>query len=74
MRIQTENAAEEALIRTRLRAVRYALGPGVEITAMLTDGTVLRPLNAGLSPAAQCASLNERLEDALSRQESRGSR
>lgn len=57
----------------RFEAIAYALGPSVDLTAVLPDGRVLSSPAGGSSPAARCASLNERIEDALARQ-SLGSR
>lgn len=72
MQIQTSNAAEGVILERRFRALAHALGPFVDLAAVLPDGRVLRSPYGGLSPAAQCASLNERLEEQLARQGSCG--
>ena len=67
MRVVIEDAQEAAILAARFRAMAYALGPTVELSAVLPDGRVLRSFRGGRSAAAQCASLNERMEDYLSR-------
>lgn len=73
MQIQTSDATEARILEQRFRAVAFALGPLVDLAAVLPDGRVLRSPRGGASPAAQCASLNERLEESL-RQGSIGNR
>ena len=72
MEIQTSNAAEAAILEQRFHALAYMLGPLVDLAAVLPDGRVLRSPCGGPSPAAQCAALNERLEEQLARQSSCG--
>lgn len=77
MRVLIESVQEAAILEARFRAVAYALGPTVNLEAVLPDGRILRSPLGGSTPAAQCASLNERIEDALDaleRRQSRGSR
>lgn len=75
MRIQIETAAEARILEARWQAVTHALGPMVALEARLPDGRILRAAG-GTTPAAQCASLNERMEEMLARWEnqSRGRR
>lgn len=70
MRIWIEDEHEARVFQARFRAVAYHLGPMVELSVRLPNGEVLQKPLGGLSPAAQCASLNERLEAKL---QSRGS-
>jgi len=72
MQIQTASDQEAAVLEQRFQAIVHTLGPMVELVAVLPDGRVLSSPAGGTSPAARCASLNERIEDALDRQ-SRGS-
>lgn len=65
MRILIENAAELAVVRSRLSALAYALGPAVELTLALPCGRTIRHHRGGLEPAARVASWNERIEDRL---------
>jgi hypothetical protein len=73
MRITIENAAELAVVRSRLPALAYQLGPTVELTLALPCGRLIRHHRGGLEPAARVASMNERLEAILD-QDSFGSR
>jgi hypothetical protein len=66
MRVLIDSEQEAALIERRLRAVHHCLGPLVEIEVRLPDGRRLLSPRGGLSPAARCASLNERMEERLS--------
>jgi len=70
MRVQIDCATEAAIVEARLRALAYHLGPMVELEVHLPDGRVLHSPRGGMSPAARCASLNERMEDWLARRES----
>lgn len=77
MQILVESEHEAATLEARFRALAACLGPTVELIALLPDGRVLQRRPCGNSLAAQCASLNERIEDSLRRrrdQSSRGSR
>lgn len=76
MRVVISCPAEARVVEDRLRAMAQCLGPLVELEVLLPDGRELRMLRGGSSPAAQCASLNEWMEDHLRRrdQDSRGSR
>lgn len=75
MRVLINNEAEGRIVEARLRALAYCLGPMVELEVVLPDGRVLHSPRGGLTPAAQCASLNERMVDMLERwDQSRGSR
>jgi hypothetical protein len=71
MRVLIDSPAEAAIVEARLRAMAYCLGPMVEIELCLPDGRRLLSPRGGLSPAARCASLNERMEDILRRREER---
>lgn len=73
MRIQFESESEAALFAERFQAVAHCLGPMLELMAVLPDGRVLHKPLGGASLAAQCASLNERLEDRLRAYDSFGS-
>ena len=75
MQILIENEHEAATIESRFRALAACLGPSIELVVLLPGGRVLHRRPCGTSLAAQCASLNERMEDSLRRrQSSRGSR
>jgi hypothetical protein len=75
MRVLIADEGEARIVEARLRALAYCLGPTVELEVVLPDGRMLRHYRGGLTPAAQCASLNERMEDMLERwDQSRGSR
>jgi hypothetical protein len=76
MQISISSDREAVIVEARLRALQFCLGPTVELVVCLPDGRRLAGPRGGLSPAAQCASLNERIEDALGRlgDQSRGSR
>lgn len=65
VRVQFESDQEAELFAERFQAVAYTLGPMLELKAVLPDGRVLHKPLGGCSLAAQCASLNERLEDRL---------
>lgn len=73
MLITVETQAELAAVRGRIAALAHAIGPWVEIQVMLPCGTVVQHHRGGLEPAAVVASWNERIEDAIDAQESRGS-
>lgn len=74
MRVLIESDHEAAILAARFRAMAYALGPFVELSAVLPDGTVLSSPLGGSNPAAQCASLNERIEGFLERRDQSGGR
>ena len=74
MRVLIDTPAEAAIVEARLRALHYTLGPTVELDVRLPDGRRLLSPRGGLSPAARCASLNERMEDLLRRREEREER
>jgi hypothetical protein len=76
MQVSINCDREAAIVETRLRALQFCLGPTVELVVCLPDGRRLAGPRGGLSPAAQCASLNERIEDVLATldDQSRGSR
>lgn len=65
MQVQFDTEHEAELFAERFQAVAYMLGPMLELRAVLPDGRVLHKPLGGSSLAAQCASLNERLEDRL---------
>ena len=67
MEIRTLTERESQLIEDRFRAIAYAVGPTVELTAFLHDGRVLKAPVGGLAPAAQLASLLEKTEGMLRR-------
>jgi len=68
MRVLITSEQEARIVEARLRALAYHLGPMVELEVHLPDGRILHsPLRGGLTPAARCASLNERMEDWLER-------
>ena len=62
MRVLIEDAQEAAILENRFQALAYQLGPTVELHAVLPDGRVLHRPQGGLTPSAQCQSLNEKLE------------
>lgn len=64
MRIIAETEAEAALLISRYAAISYALGRRVPLKAQSSSGRSLPVLPQG-TPAAQCASLNERMEDLI---------
>jgi len=72
--ISCEREAE--IVEARLRALQHCLGPMVEIDLRLPDGRRLASPRGGLSAAARCTSLSERIEGALARlgDQSRGNR
>lgn len=65
MRVLIEDQQEAAILEDRLRAIAYQLGPTVELHAFLPDGRILHKPLGGLGLAAQCQSLNEKIEDRL---------
>jgi len=72
MRVLINNEEEGRIMEARLRAVAYQLGPMCELEIYLPDGRMLHSPRGGLTPAARCASLNERMEDYLERRERDG--
>lgn len=73
VRILIATEREARVIEPRLRALAWILGPMIELEVCFPSGRVLR-LAGGATPAAQAQSFSERLDDALARQGSCGSR
>lgn len=65
MRVVFETEQEAEIFKNRFHAVAYTLGPMVELTAVLPDGKILHKTPGGMSPAARCASLNEKIQNLL---------
>ena len=65
VRIIPETLEEAQILENQFRAIGYYLGPFVELSAVLPDGSILHSPKGGKNPAAQCASLNERIEQTL---------
>jgi hypothetical protein len=75
MHLLISSESEGRIVEARLRALAHCLGPMVEFDVAMPDGRVLRSPRGGRSPAAQCATLSEWMEDWLNRQDqSLGSR
>lgn len=66
MQIIAETDAEATLLSSRLPAISAALGPLVDLTAKLPNGSTLpKPLRG--SATAQAATLKERMDEMIER-------